>query len=254
MHTATLLVLLLLTACRPAYEVTRAEGGRIAVDSVWDAAVDSEAIALLAPYKARVDSLQHIVIGTAKETLDRGYPESALSNLIADVLRDAGTRLAGKPVDMGLVNFGGIRSLLSQGPVSLGDIYEIVPFENIVCILTMDGNTLSRLFAQIAAAGGQGISGAELVIGKQGELWQASVGGKPVEAGRLYTIATIDFVAEGNDGMTACGEAGHRECFDGCTLRGVVVDYIQSLTAAGKPVTSRRDGRITVQASTTKQP
>ncbi|MCD8310025.1 MAG: 5'-nucleotidase C-terminal domain-containing protein [Prevotellaceae bacterium] len=252
LHTGTLLAMLLLTACRPTYEVTGVEGGRIAVDSVWDAAIDAQAASLVAPYKAQVDSLHLMVIGTAAMTLERGYPENPLSNLITDVLRDAGSAYTGKPVDMGLVNFGGIRTSLAGGTITLGDIYEILPFENALCILTMNGETLLRLFAQMAARGGEGISGAKLTISKEGKLLQAKVGGKSVETDRRYTIATIDFVAEGNDGMTACAEAEARECPQGSgyTLREIVIDYIKAQTAAGKPVSSRLDGRISVQEST----
>ena len=49
---AVLAVALLLVSCHSSYEVTKVEGGRIPMNSVWDAEPDAEAVALLAPYKA----------------------------------------------------------------------------------------------------------------------------------------------------------------------------------------------------------
>ena len=49
------------------YEVTKVEGGRIPMNSVWDAEPDAEAVALLAPYKARMDSVMYHVVGNPQK-------------------------------------------------------------------------------------------------------------------------------------------------------------------------------------------
>ena len=72
---AVLAVALLLVSCHSSYEVTKVEGGRIPMNSVWDAEPDAEAVALLAPYKARMDSVMYHVVGTAEMSMDRFRPE-----------------------------------------------------------------------------------------------------------------------------------------------------------------------------------
>ena len=59
--------------------------------------------------------------------------------------------------------------------------------------------------------------------------------------------ATIDYLADGNDGMTALIRAEKRECPQGATLRSLFMDYVERQTAAGKKITSRMEGRITVE-------
>ena len=59
--------------------------------------------------------------------------------------------------------------------------------------------------------------------------------------------ATIDYLADGNDGMTAFLQADKRECPDGATLRGLFMKYVEKQTAAGKKVTSRMEGRVVVK-------
>ena len=84
-----LAVMFLFASCHSAYEVTKAEGRMQPIDSTYDVAPDAEAMALLAPYKAKIDSMMYRVVGTAEMSMDKGAPESLLSNLVADVLRGA---------------------------------------------------------------------------------------------------------------------------------------------------------------------
>ena len=243
----------LFTSCRSAqettarYEISKVEGNMITIDSTWDVNPDAEAVALLAPYKAKVDSIMYRVVGTAEMSMDKGAPESLLSNLVADVLRNAAAQVLGKPADMGLINMGGLRNVLTEGPITTENIYEILPFENSLCVLTMKGVYLKELFNNIAVRHGEGISGVQLLITKDGKLLQGTVGGRPIEDDQLYTIATIDYLADGNDGMTALPQAEKRECPDGATLRGLFMDYVERQTAAGKKITSRLEGRVTVK-------
>ena len=175
-----LAVCLLLAACRPAYEVTKVEGRLVAMDSTWDARPDSAAVALLLPYVNRVDSAMRHVLGQAAVSMEVGRPESLLSNLIADVLREAAAKTLGRPADMGLVNMGGLRSSLTRGDITLENVYEILPFENTLCVMTLKGRVLRQLFENIAVRRGEGVSGVKLVVSKDGRLLEASVDGQPV--------------------------------------------------------------------------
>lgn len=236
-----------LASCRTGYRVVAVEGNRVAMDSTWDRPADPQAVALLAPYRAKVDSTMSSVLGTAALSMDRERPESLLSNLIADVLRQATADVLGKPADMGLVNIGGIRNSLAQGPITTKDAYEILPFENALCILTLKGNVMKELLENIAARRGEGVSGIRLEISADGHLLQAWVGGKPLEEDKDYTVATLDYLAEGNDGMYALPKAESRVCPPGLTLRSLFMDYVKKQTEAGRAVTSRLEGRITVK-------
>ena len=54
-----LAVMFLFASCHSAYEVTKAEGRMQPIDSTYDVAPDAEAMALLAPYKAKIDSMMY---------------------------------------------------------------------------------------------------------------------------------------------------------------------------------------------------
>lgn len=106
--------LLMLSSCHSSYEVTKAEGGMQRIDSTFDISPDAEAVALLAPYKAKIDSVMYRVVGVAGISMGKGQPESLLSNLVADVLREAAAQVLERPADMGLVNLGGLRNVLTE--------------------------------------------------------------------------------------------------------------------------------------------
>ena len=247
-----LAVCLLLAACRPAYEVTKVEGRLVAMDSTWDARPDSAAVALLLPYVSRVDSAMRHVLGQAAVSMEAGRPESLLSNLIADVLREAAAKTLGRPADMGLVNMGGLRSSLTRGDITLENVYEILPFENTLCVMTLKGRVLRQLFENIAVRRGEGVSGVKLVVSKDGRLLEASVDGQPVDDDQTYTVATLDYLAEGNDGMYALRQAESSVCPPNATLRSLFIDYVERQAKQGKAVTARMEGRIVLTGGTPK--
>ena len=246
--------LLLFSSCHTArqaasshYELVKTEGSMITIDSTWDADFDKKATAVLKPYKEKVDAMMYEVIGTSEMKMEKKEPESLLSNLVATVLQEAAISVQGYPADMGLVNMGGLRNILPKGDITVGDIYEILPFENSLCVLTMKGKDMKRLLKAIASLHGEGVSGVRMEITKKGELLDVTIGGKLVEDEQLYTVATIDYLADGNGSMTAFLQAEKRICPEDATLRGLFLDYVRKQTAAGKIITSKLDGRITVK-------
>ena len=238
----------LLLSCRPAYQLTEVEGGRVAMTEAIDRLPQNEAaVAIVQSYKEKVDSVMSPVIGRSKMEMGVDRPESLLSNFVADVLLRAGSDAAGNPVDFAVVNVGGLRTSLPEGDVTYGDVYEILPFQNTLCILEMKGEVVLELFRQMAAVGGEGLGGACLVISKDRQLKEARIAGKPVEPGRIYRVATLDYLAEGNDGMGAFKEAARCFCPEGMTVRQIVVDYIKECASRHEALASALDGRIRIE-------
>ena len=152
------------SSCHSGYSLASVEGSRIEVTAALDANPDSAAIAVLAPYQKTVDSIMSPVIGQSARFMDRFRPESELSNLVADILRYSASAYIGRMADVGVTNMGGLRTALPEGDITYGNIYEITPFENTLCIVTMNGVLLRELFENIAAVHGEGLSGACLEI------------------------------------------------------------------------------------------
>lgn len=241
--------LLLFSSCKSGYSLVSVEGGRIEVSAALDAEPDSAAMAIWAPYQRTVDSIMSPVIGRSARFMDRFRPESELSNLVADILRSSASGYIGRDADVGVTNMGGLRTALPEGEITYGRIYEITPFENTLCIVTMDGVLLRELFENIAAVHGEGLSGACLEISKDGKLLRALVGGKEIEDTRKYKVATLDYLAEGNDHMDAFAKVADADKLvpEKATVRQLFLNYVNEQTKAGKKIDSKIEGRITVK-------
>ncbi len=177
---------------------------RIEVTSVLDEHPDMAALAIVERFRPAVDSVMAPVLGESLVPMTAGRPESLLSNWAADVLVEFSTFEDGKPADMGLVNVGGLRNNMPQGKVRRGDIILISPFDNKLCNVNLKGSDLMELMRNIAAVRGEGLSReVRMSITKDGKLVDVSISGKPIDPDRIYRVATLDYLAEGNDKMYA---------------------------------------------------
>lgn len=241
--------LFLFSSCHSGYSVVSVEGSRITVTDALDAYPDSAAQAILAPYQRTVDSIMAPVIGRSARSMDRFRPESELSNLVADILRASAADYIGRDADVAIINIGGLRTALPKGDITFGNIYEITPFENALCIVSMNGSLLKQLFENIAKRHGEGLSGARLEITEDGQLLGATVGGKEIDPDREYKVATVDYLAEGNDHMEAFTKVADEYKLqpENATMRQLFLNYVTQQTKAGKVIDSKVEGRIIVK-------
>ncbi len=244
-----LMTMLTLCGCGARYAVMGIERSRILIDKRYDAAHDAELQAFMAPYKHRVDSLVAPVVGQAGCYMAAGRPESPLSNLLTDILVWAAQRFNEHP-QFAVYNIGGMRAAIADGDVTQGDIINVAPFDNKVCFVTLTGEQTLRLFQQIAKRGGEGVShSVRLVIDKNRKLLKATIDGKDIDPNAQYRVATIDYVVQGNDGMTAFKEGTNLVSpqEEQNNMRYVIMDYFREQHKAGKTVCGKREGRITVE-------
>lgn len=231
------------------YKVAKVERTRILIDKSWDAEPDAEAAAFIAPYKSKVDSIMGPVVGNIAHDMTRHRPESELSNLLCDILVWGGKAFNEQPV-FAVYNMGGIRSNLAKGKVTVGDVNDMAPFENKICFLTLTGEKVTELFQQIAHRGGEGVSHAvRLVISKDGKLVSATIQGEPVDPAKTYRIATLDYLAEGNDQLVAF-KSGTNVVSPKAkenNVRYIIMDYFREMMKEGKVVESKIEGRCTVE-------
>lgn len=231
------------------YKVAKVERTRILIDKSWDAKPDAEAAAFIAPYKQKVDSIMGPVVGSLAHDMTRHRPESELSNLLTDILVWGGRDFNEQPV-FAVYNMGGIRSNLAKGKVTVGDINDMAPFENKICFLTLSGDKVLELFQQIAHRGGEGLSHAvKLVITKDGHLKSATINGEPVDPQKQYRIATLDYLAEGNDQLVAfkSGTDVVAPKKKENNVRYIIMNYFREKMAKGESVKSELENRVVVE-------
>lgn len=238
--------LLALSSCKNKGKEITVTAGRMEMNADWDANPNVEAQAVFAAYKSKVDSIMEPVIGTSEVGMTVQRPESALANLVADVLRQSAVPYIGKPADVGLMNIGGVRNNLNKGDITYRDIFEILPFQNSLCIVSIKGSVLKNLATNIILVGGEAVSNMQITATKSGELLDVTVDNKPIDDNKVYTVATIDYIAEGNDRMEALLQNESAVCDEEATVRELFVKYVLDQTKKGKSIHSKIEGRIKI--------
>lgn len=197
-------------------------------------------------YKTLLDKEMGQVIGQSDLYMPIGRPESCLTNLTSDVMQMYGEKLTDGNCDLASMNVHGHRADLPKGDVTIGNIFEIYSFDNRLVLIKLKGSDLLKAFEGYAKMGGAGISSTAKLVIKDGKLIDAKVKGQPIDPDKVYTVITLDYLAEGNDGMDAFKNSIELED-PNIILRDAMMDYVKEQTAQGKPITSQLDGRIEVQ-------
>lgn len=238
-----ILPFLLFLSCRsPKWVMTEMKGSKIALDASTEKMADAGFNAFLSPYKLQLDAKMDEVIGQVENDMRAHKPESLLSNWSADVYLQRAAASLGQPVDVAIVNLGGLRTQIPKGKFTVRKVFELMPFENELVILWLKGSDLNELLQFFAKIGGQGVGGLRMEI-RDGKAVNIQVGGKALEMDKLYSIATNDYLAEGNDYMTALTKQVKR-VNTGILVRDMLMEYVRAETAAGRNINSKLDGRI----------
>ncbi len=239
-------LLLIISSCATRYQLTGISRSRILIDSTYDNPIDSAGADFIATYKAKTDSIMSPVVGQVASYMWAEKPESNLSNLLADILIWAGKQYKETP-EVSVYNMRGIRAALSEGDVTFGNVLDVAPFENKICFLDLNGKQLMELFEQIAANRGEGVNhGVNLVITRDGKLLSATLNGEPIDSERIYRIATIDYLAEGNDRLEVFKQKANLNSpkEERNNMRFIIANYFLEKQAKGEIVNAKIEGRI----------
>ncbi len=180
---------------------------------------------------------------TAVALQPQGSGEFALGNLVVDAMLDA--ELDGQSADIAMHNNGGIRAALPKGPVSFGQLYAVLPFDNQLMAMDLTGDQVLRILEHSVSSspGKMQVAGLTFQFDMSrpagDRILKVTVGGEPLEPARLYRVVTIDYLASGGDGQETFLE-GINPAY-GDTEVWVVAQYFQDHS----PVHPGVEGRIT---------
>ncbi len=245
-HIVLITLLFLFASCHTGYEKTTVDPRNIFVEGNYYL-TDSQLVKIYMPYKRRLENDMSRVISTAEEKMVKGRPESRLTNFLGDLLLEEGRkamRKAGKAEgpDISYFNYGGIRTFLPEGEITVGKIFELMPFENELVLLRLNGEQVRRFLDILAAKGGDSVGGVRFQI-SEGRATGIEIAGKPLQEEADYWIVTNDYVAEGGAGMEVLTEA---DAFfsTGTKIRDVIISHLEAKQEAGIKLKGRHDGRI----------
>lgn len=205
------------------------------------APVDSALVRLIAPYGNQLKETMGKVIGVSERGLYKKQPESEIGNFMADAMKDMAEIKFNKKVVAAFVNYGGVRSYIAKGNVTVGQIFELMPFDNLVVLQEVSGSVMQQFLDKTAIDGGWPLSGLTMEI-KGKRAVNVVIAGKPLDTKAKYLIANSDYVANGGSDCSML--KGIAQENRGYLLRDALLDYAVANTAKGKTIDSNLENRV----------
>ena len=243
-HTKLLFAILLVslfTACHRPLRVSKTTGEVLLVDSTYNAMQDTQYLQSLAPIKEDLEKQLGAPIGYAPEALTVNRPECTMLNWACDALLAIAQKHCPNPVDMAVVNIGSMRCEWAAGEITFRNVFELMPFDNELVVLTLTGEEIHRLCEIVTTNNGEGMAGLRLKA-RNGKVLQVEINGKSLEKDKTYTVATSDYLSQGNDGMLPL--KNHIQCWNSEEkIRDLYIEYIKQV----KVVQAKVDGRMDIR-------
>lgn len=219
---------------------------RVKMDKRYETSKIHPVDKIISDAQGAMGALMDILIYSSEE-LDKGQPESALSNIAADaLLHGAEPFIDPECKALSLINFGGIRMSFPQGAIRLYDVYSTFPFDNTLVVAKMKGKELRKILSKFAGREKfEALGGVEVVVTDK-KLSSVKIGGEMLDDEALYDLVTIDFLLDGGDRFNI-GENAISVTRTGIVMRDVVEGYLKDLASRGVVLKNAGDGRVVIQ-------
>lgn len=198
---------------------------------------------MIASYRNQMEDEMNIVLGEMPETIRKSRPHSALSNWFCDGQLVMSNKYSDKPVDFAVQNYGGFRiPSIPKGPVTKRHIFELMPFDNKLVIIELDGKMVQRFADHMAEDNGWPISKGFTFTIKDNKAIDVQVGGQKIELYKTYRVGVPDYVANGGGGCSFLKEIPQLDT--GKFIREIIIEYLEDLKTAGQPITIDKSKRF----------
>ncbi|MDN6280282.1 MAG: 5'-nucleotidase C-terminal domain-containing protein [Psychroflexus sp.] len=186
------------------------------------------------PYRDKIaDDLNSVLSYTPRKMYKGETPyNSGIANMMADAVMEFAEPIYKKrtdqEIDAVLLNYGGIRSGIDQGDITLRTAYNVMPFENEIVVAELSATEMKALVAYLVKSKGKHpISGLKIQLDENGNLNTYEIQGHPLNDKQTYHVATSDYLATGGDYMNFFKKAENITVLD-YKLRSLLVDYFKS--------------------------
>ncbi|MGC4129076.1 MAG: 5'-nucleotidase C-terminal domain-containing protein [Bergeyella sp.] len=196
--------LLVLSSCKTVLQVAEVKPQKNT--SITAELKEDEAFTkVIAPYKTELEGKMNTKISHTKVELNKSGDNSNLGNLLADYTLEGAEDWAKKNgipgIDAAVINIGGIRSIIGAGDILVKNVYEVMPFENEVVIVKMNGKDVQGLFDYYAQTQKNNPVSKLTIETNEGKISRQLINGEPLKTDKIYYIATSDYLALGGDNM-----------------------------------------------------
>ncbi len=238
-YTLIIGLLFVFSSCTKHYHVSRIEPNSIKTTDALDE--DASVEEMIAPYKKEMEEEMEVKIGELAIMLEKAKPESTLGNFVADLIHKKCEDYYKQPIDFAVVNYGGLRiPSIPAGAISKSKVFELMPFDNMLVVVEVDGVTMLQLFKTMADKGGWPISKHVSYEIEGGTAQKIMINNEPLDLARSYKVAISDYLANGGDRLSFLIDKP-RTNLD-VLFRDAILQYI--VERKGAPIRAEIEGRV----------
>lgn len=208
----SLTCLFLLLSCKTNYIVKSSNNHVLSINS----SVDTSILNIVYPYKNKIEKEMNRILCYTSTNLKKKKPQSRLGNFVVDLCLDYAD------VDFCIMNNGGLRTEIDKGPITVGKIYELMPFENELVVIEVDKEVFKKIIEYIVSKNGEPFFGAEIILDKYGKLIDYKTNFDLNKKNKIK-ILTTDYLANGGDDMFFLKNIKQKKI--GTKLRDAILDY-----------------------------
>lgn len=212
-------------------KLTEIKGNELGVTQEW--AQPDSLDQFIAPYRSHLDSVLSEELCYAPVTLSKteGRYNTAIGNLLCDMIYQQANPVfksrTGNDIDIVIVNHGGIRAVISKGPVTRRTAYEVMPFENTIEVLELSPEKIGQMVQYLIQSGKpHPFKGLKITLDQNGELKDYTINGENPDKERTYFVATSNYLANMGDNMTFFADPVNRQSLD-YLIRNAMIDYFE---------------------------
>ncbi len=224
------LIFFLLISCKKEhYQANTIKGNQIEIDG--EIVQDSTIIQFIQPYKDQLQKEVNIILSYTPITLTRkdGELQSSLGNIYADACYKKANpvfnEISNKNIDFVLFNYGGVRQSIPKGEIKVGDIFKLMPFENMFVVVELSGKKTKELFNYFEKnTMAHPISGVNLTFSND-SLSKIMIQNKPFDISKNYYVLTSDYLQHGGDHMDFFKEPIQLYNLN-YKIRDAIIDYL----------------------------
>ncbi len=235
-----LLFLLALSACKTRYSVSKKEAQH---QSLKSASSSVKFDSIISPYsKILGNEMQKELVMCNGELTKDGH-EMTLGNFVCDAVKWAYDSIAkAKQNVILLMNRGGLRTSINKGIVTVNSIFELMPFDNEIEVVTIKGIELESIIKAIIEKKHAFLG---MKIRKSSEGIAAAIDLQSIKSNNDYVMVTSDFLANGGDGFTFGKKALSSNKLN-MKVRDAIIFYCMHLKYIGKTISPYKDGRLEI--------
>lgn len=221
---------------------------------------DEAVLARIKEAGAPLEELKSKVVGEASTPIDGEREtcravECQMGVLVTDAMLD---RMKDQGVTIAIQNGGGLRASIDAGPITMGEVLTVLPFQNTVATFGLTGAGIIRALENGASKIEEGagrfpqVAGLRYSLDPQAEpgqrisdvqARQADGSFLPLDEAATYLVVSNDYMRRGGDGYSVFADEATDVYDFGPNLEEVVADYLSK----NQPYESRLDERITIK-------